>query len=72
MAESQTTIRRVGILTAGGLAPCLSACVGYLIQFYADEAERRQEAIEVVLYFNGFQGLLTDDFVVINADSESR
>ena len=27
---------RVAFLTAGGIAPCLSASIGYLIQFYND------------------------------------
>jgi pyrophosphate--fructose-6-phosphate 1-phosphotransferase len=28
------TVKKVGILTAGGLAPCLSAAIGYLIETY--------------------------------------
>ena len=45
---------KVAILTSGGLAPCLSAAVGGLIQRYND----LDESIEIVAYLNGYQGLL--------------
>lgn len=45
---------RVAFLTAGGIAPCLSASVGYLIQFYNDI----RNDISFVGYLNGYKGLL--------------
>ena len=46
---------KIAFLTAGGIAPCLSASIGGLIHAYnflAPEAE-------LVAYLNGYQGLLT-------------
>ena len=33
-------VKKVGILTAGGLAPCLSASIGYLIETYTRVAPK--------------------------------
>ena len=48
------TIKKVGILTAGGLAPCLSASIGYLIENYTRKAPK----VEIICYVNGYMGLL--------------
>ena len=48
------TVKKVGILTAGGLAPCLSASIGYLIETYT----RKAPDIEIICYVNGYMGLL--------------
>jgi len=47
-------IKKVGILTAGGLAPCLSASIGYLIETYT----RKAPEVEIICYVNGYMGLL--------------
>jgi pyrophosphate--fructose-6-phosphate 1-phosphotransferase len=47
-------IKKVGILTAGGLAPCLSASIGYLIKTYSRQAPK----VEIICYVNGYMGLL--------------
>ncbi|HEY4101233.1 MAG TPA: pyrophosphate--fructose-6-phosphate 1-phosphotransferase [Gemmatimonadales bacterium] len=47
--------RTVGILTAGGLAPCLSSAIGALIQRYTVAAP----GAGITCYVNGYQGLLT-------------
>lgn len=47
-------VKKVGILTAGGLAPCLSASIGYLIETYT----RKAPAVEIICYVNGYMGLL--------------
>jgi pyrophosphate--fructose-6-phosphate 1-phosphotransferase len=47
-------VKKVGILTAGGLAPCLSASIGYLIETYTRVAPK----IEIICYVNGYMGLL--------------
>ena len=46
--------RKVGILTAGGLAPCLSSAIGGLIERYTAVAPD----IEIICYTNGYAGLL--------------
>lgn len=48
------TVKKVGILTAGGLAPCLSASIGYLIEAYT----RKAPEVEIICYVNGYMGLL--------------
>ena len=47
-------VKKVGILTAGGLAPCLSASIGYLIETYT----RKAPEAEIICYVNGYMGLL--------------
>ena len=49
--------RKVAILTAGGLAPCLSAATGGLIERYTAIAPD----IELMCYRNGVTGLLRGD-----------
>jgi pyrophosphate--fructose-6-phosphate 1-phosphotransferase len=46
------------MLTAGGLAPCLSSAVGGLIERYTEVAPD----VRIIAYRNGFAGLLTGDF----------
>lgn len=46
--------RKVALLTAGGLAPCLSSAVGGLIERYTEIAPE----IEIIAYRGGYQGLL--------------
>ena len=49
------TVRTVAMLTAGGLAPCLSSAVGGLIQRYTELAPD----VRIIAYTNGYAGLLT-------------
>tara|TARA_B100000214_G_scaffold370332_1_gene344809 strand:+ start:495 stop:1682 length:1188 start_codon:yes stop_codon:yes gene_type:complete len=44
---------KVAFLTSGGIAPCLSAAIGRLIENY-----RRNSDIELIGYLNGYKGLL--------------
>ncbi|MDR2030417.1 MAG: pyrophosphate--fructose-6-phosphate 1-phosphotransferase [Puniceicoccales bacterium] len=60
-------IRRVGILTAGGIAPCLSAAVGSLILGYAE----RDPAVEILCYRHGYAGLLLGDSIVVTGEVRS-
>lgn len=48
------TVKKVGLLTAGGLAPCLSSAIGYLIARYTQVAPE----VEIICYVNGYMGLL--------------
>ena len=54
-------IKKVALLTAGGLAPCLSSAVGALIEEYTKVAPD----VEIIAYRNGYRGLLLGDSVVI-------
>ena len=47
-------VKKVGILTAGGLAPCLSSAIGGLIERYTEIAPD----VEIICYKNGYWGLL--------------
>ncbi len=55
--------QKVAMLTAGGLAPCLSSAVGGLIERYSDIAPD----IDIVAYRSGYQGVLLGDSVEITA-----
>ncbi len=48
------TYHRIALLTAGGLAPCLSAAVGNLIGLYTAQ----QPKAPIIGYLNGYDGLL--------------
>ena len=50
-------VRRVALMTAGGLAPCLSSAVGGLIQRYTEIAPW----VEIIAYRGGYQGILRGD-----------
>jgi pyrophosphate--fructose-6-phosphate 1-phosphotransferase len=52
-----TKPKKVAILTAGGLAPCLSSAVGGLIERYTEIAPE----IEIIAYRSGYKGLLLGD-----------
>ncbi|AWE42523.1 pyrophosphate--fructose-6-phosphate 1-phosphotransferase [Actinobaculum sp. 313] len=58
------TVRRVALLTAGGFAPCLSSAVGGLIERYSEIAPD----VEIIAYQYGYHGLLTGNFVTIDAE----
>lgn len=62
VSEERLTI---GILTAGGLAPCLSAAVGYLIDKYST----RFPNAKIICYKNGYKGLLLGDSVVVPVEA---
>jgi len=55
------TVTKVAMLTAGGLAPCLSAAVGGLIERYTEVAPD----VRIVAYLNGYAGLLTGKSVEV-------
>lgn len=60
----QTAVRKVAMLTAGGLAPCLSSAVGGLIERYTEIAPE----IELVGYLDGYAGLLTGRSLTITPE----
>lgn len=52
-------VKTIAMLTAGGLAPCLSSAVGGLIERYDAIAPD----IRIIAYRNGYAGLLTGNWV---------
>ena len=60
--------RKVALLTAGGLAPCLSSAVGGLIERYTEIAPE----IEIIAYRGGYKGLLLGDNYRVGADERAR
>jgi diphosphate-dependent phosphofructokinase len=48
-------VNTIAMLTAGGLAPCLSSAVGGLIERYSEVAPDAR----IIAYLNGYAGLLT-------------
>ncbi len=61
-------VRRAAFLTAGGLAPCLSAAVGGLIERYTQAAPE----VELIGYLDGYAGLLGGDYVTVTPEVRSR
>ena len=55
---------RVGFLTAGGIAPCLSASIGHLIKNYYI----KDKSIQMIGYLHGYKGLLLGESMEISKD----
>lgn len=53
--------KKVAILTAGGLAPCLSSAIGSLIERYTEI----DPTIEIICYRGGYKGLLLGDYFAV-------
>lgn len=60
--------QKVAMLTAGGLAPCLSSAVGGLIERYSDIAPD----IDIVAYRSGYQGVLLGDSIQITKEMREK
>ena len=56
------SVKTVAMLTAGGLAPCLSSAVGGLIERYTEIAPE----IRLIAYRNGYAGLLKGEYVEVS------
>jgi len=56
------------MLTAGGLAPCLSSAVGGLIERYSELAPD----VRIIAYKNGYAGLLTGDSAEVTPEVRAR
>lgn len=61
-------VHKVALLTAGGFAPCLSSAVGGLIEGYTEHAPE----VEIIAYRNGYEGLLTGDFLEVTPAVRAR
>ena len=62
------TVRTVAMLTAGGLAPCLSSAVGGLIERYTELAPD----VRIIAYRSGYAGLLTGDSIEVTEEVRER
>ena len=54
-------VKKVAFLTAGGLAPCLSSSIGFLI----DEYSKKSPKTEMIGYINGYMGLLKGESIPV-------
>ena len=54
-------VKKVAFLTAGGLAPCLSSSIGFLI----DEYTKKSPKTEMIGYINGYMGLLKGESIPV-------
>ena len=57
-------VKKVAFLTAGGLAPCLSSSIGFLI----DEYTKRSPETEMIGYINGYMGLLKGESIPVTPE----
>ena len=60
--------KKVALLTAGGLAPCLSSAIGGLIERYSEIAPE----IEIIAYRSGYKGLLLGDSYTITPEVREK
>lgn len=60
--------KKVALLTAGGLAPCLSSAVGGLIERYTEI----DPSIEIIAYHGGYKGLLQGDSYKITPEIREK
>lgn len=59
---------KVALLTAGGLAPCLSSAVGGLIERYSEIAPE----VEIIGYIGGYKGLLRGESIQVTPDIRAK
>ncbi len=55
-------VKKVAILTAGGLAPCLTSAIGCLINEYT----KVDPKIQIICYNNGYAGLLKGESITVD------
>lgn len=56
-------VKKVALLTAGGLAPCLSSAIGGLIEQYTKVAPK----VKIICYTSGYKGLLLGESITVTA-----
>ncbi len=60
--------KKVALLTAGGLAPCLNSAVGSLIERYNEI----DPSVEIICYRSGYKGLLLGDSYEVTAEIREK
>ena len=63
-----TKPKKVAILTAGGLAPCLSSAIGALLGRYTEI----DPSIEIICYRSGYKGLLLGDSIKVTDEIRAK
>lgn len=61
-------MKNVAILTAGGLAPCLSSAIAYLVKEYHQQFPH----IKIICYKYGYKGLLLGDSVTLSEETKNN
>src|SRR3954452_11465809 len=61
-------VRRLALLTAGGLAPCLSSAVGGLVERYTEVAPE----VEIIGYLDGYAGLLSGRSIQVGPEARAK
>ena len=56
---------KIAFLTAGGIAPCLSAAIGALIMEY----NRKAPESEMIGYLHGYRGLLLGNSIEVDGEA---
>jgi len=57
------------MMTSGGLAPCLSSSVAYLVEFWAAALKAGKiSGLSIRMYIDGYKGVLTGDSTVLPAE----
>ncbi len=60
--------KKVALLTAGGLAPCLNSAIGSLIERYNEI----DPTVEIICYRSGYKGLLLGDFYKVTPEIREK
>jgi len=60
-------VKKVAILTAGGLAPCLSSAIAALVEAYGEAAPD----VEIICYRSGYKGLLRGESITLDAETRA-
>ncbi len=59
----------VAMMTSGGLAPCLSSSVAYLVEFWGAALRAGTiSGLTIRMYFDGYKGVLTGDSAVLEPE----
>lgn len=61
-------VKKVAILTAGGLAPCLSSAIGGLIERYSKD----HPDIDIICYTGGYKGLLLGESIAVTPEIREK
>ncbi len=61
-------VQKVAILTAGGLAPCLSASIAALVEAYT----RQDPSVQIICYRSGYKGLLLGDSIALSEETRKK
>ncbi|MCP5409948.1 MAG: 6-phosphofructokinase [Chromatiaceae bacterium] len=62
------SIKCVALLTAGGLAPCLSSAIGRLIERYTEVSPETK----IICYLGGYKGLLKGESITVSQDIRNK